>query len=122
MAVVEGSRFGSRGGARIPSDGDVLVAAIGLVLTGAGLLDAATSEEGHMVGTGFLAIPVTGAAHPCVSVTWHEDGEPSGGDPDGSAGQLQVCEQALRRAGYHVEYTAEINGGCLLASRIRRYA
>jgi hypothetical protein len=45
-------------------------------------------------------------------VTWYEDGEPAG-----PTGKLRDCEQALRRAGFRVEYTAEATGGCLLAWR-----
>jgi hypothetical protein len=110
MTVVEDPRLGSRGSARIPSAGDVLIAAIGLVLTGAGLPEAVTLLNGHAAGTGFVAARVVGAAHPRAAVTWYEDGKPTGG-PDGPAGKLHGCEQALRRAGFHVEYTAANTGG-----------
>jgi hypothetical protein len=60
--------------------------------------------------------PVAGTAHPRAAVTWYEGGKPSG-DRDGPAGKLRDCERALRRAGFQVEYTAEITGGCLLAWR-----
>jgi hypothetical protein len=97
-----------------PSADDVLVTAIGLVLAGAGLPEAATLPNGHAAGTGFAAARVIGAAHPRAAVTWYEDGKTTGG-LDGSAGKLHDCEQALRRAGFHVEYTAANTGGYLLA-------
>jgi hypothetical protein len=103
----------------IPSADDVLVIAIGLVLAGAGLLETATAQNGHAAGTGFLAVLVTGAAHPRATVTWYEDGKPTG-DPDGPTGKLRDCEHALRRAGFHVEYTAANTGGCLLAWQTSR--
>ncbi len=102
----------------MPSADGVLVAAIGLVLTGAELPEAATRQDGDDAGTGFLAIPVTGAAHPRAAVTWYEDGKPTCGT-DGSAGKLRDCEQALRRAGFQVNYTAEGTAGCLFAWRLR---
>jgi hypothetical protein len=96
-----------------------LIAAIGLVLTGAGLPEAATRHNGDGAGTGFLAAPVAGAAAPRAAVTWDEDGKPTCG-ADVPAGKLRGCEQALRRAGFHVEYTTETTGGCLLAWRRTR--
>jgi hypothetical protein len=104
-----------------PSADDVLVTAIGLVLAGAGLPEAATLPNGQAAGTGFVAARVIGAAHPRAAVTWYEDDKATGG-PDGPAGKLRDCKQALRRAGFHVEYTTEITGGCLLAWRKRRSA
>jgi hypothetical protein len=100
----------------MPSADDVLIAAIGLVLTGAGLPEAATHQNGDKAGTGFLAVPVAKGAAPRAAVTWYEDGMPTGG-PDRPAGKLRDCEEALRRAGFHVEYTAETTGGRLLAWR-----
>ena len=100
----------------MPSADGVLVAAIGLVLTGAGLSEMATLQNGHGPGTGFLAVPVTGAATPRAAVTWYEDGMPAGG-PDEPAGKLRDCERALRRAGFHVEYATQSTGWCLLAQR-----
>jgi hypothetical protein len=64
--VGEGRRPGSRGSTRMPSADGVLVAAIGLVLTGAGLSEMAALQNGHETGTGFLAVPVTGAATPSL--------------------------------------------------------
>jgi len=113
MTVVEDPRPGSRGSARIPSSDDVLVAAIGLVLVGTGLPKAAIARNGHAAGTGFLAAPMEGVAHPRVTVTWYEDGKATDG-PDGPAGKLCDCEQALRRAGFQ----AEIREECLLVWRI----
>lgn len=121
MTVVEGSRFGSRGRAQIPSADDVLIAAIELVLTGAGLPKALEMRHRHEPETGFVIEPVAGAGHTRAVIAWREEGEPVAATAE-PAGKLSDCEQALRRAGYHVEYTTEINGGCLLASRIRRYA
>jgi hypothetical protein len=92
----------------------VLVAAIGLVLTGAGLSEATAHQDD--AGTGFLAVPVTGAATPRASVAWYEGGKPTS-RMDAPAGKLRDCEQALRRAGFGVEYTTETAGGCLLAWR-----
>jgi hypothetical protein len=89
------------------------------VLTGTALSEAATLQNGHGTGTGFLAVPVTRAATQRAAVTWYDDGKPTGG-PDGPAGKLRDCEQALRRAGFHVEYTTEATGGCLLAWRRTR--
>jgi hypothetical protein len=63
-----------------------------------------------------VARSVGGAAHPRAMVTWYEDGKPSS-DPDEPAGKLRDCERALCRAGFQVEYTAEITGGCLLVWR-----
>lgn len=100
----------------MPSADDVLVAAVELVLTGAGLPEAASRQDGDGAGTGFLAVPVAGAAAPRAAVTWHEEGTPTGA-ADGSAGKLRDCEQALRRAGFHVEYTTEAAGGSLLTWR-----
>jgi hypothetical protein len=100
----------------MPSADGVLVAAIGLVLTGAGLSEMAALQNGHETGTGFLAVPVTGAATPRAAVTWYEDGMPAGG-PDEPAGMLRDCERALRRAGFHVEYATQSTGGYLLARR-----
>lgn len=114
MTVVEDPQPGSRGSMRIPSADDVLIAAIGLVLAGAGLTEAATFPNGHAAGTGFVAARVVGAAHPRVTVTWYEDGKATDG-PDGPAGKLHDCERALRRAGFHVEYTAANTVGYLLA-------
>jgi hypothetical protein len=48
----------------MPSPDGVLVAAIGLVLTGAGLPEVATLQNGHTTGTGFLAVLVTGGDGP----------------------------------------------------------
>jgi hypothetical protein len=87
----------------MPSADGVLVAAIGLVLTRAGLPELATLQNGHTTGTGFLAVLVTGEAAPSAAVTWYEDGQPPVG-PAGPTGKLRDCEQALRRAGFHVEY------------------
>jgi hypothetical protein len=115
MTVADDPRPGSRGSTRIPSGGDVLIAAIDLVLTGAGLHKAAVRHgQSYAAETGFLVAPVTGAAYPHAMVTWREDGMPTG-DPDGPAGKLRDCERALRRAGFHVEYTTGSTGGCLLA-------
>jgi hypothetical protein len=100
----------------IPSAGDVLATAIGLVLAGAGLPEAATPQNGHTGGTGFLAVLVAGEMTPRAAVTWHEDGKPTGGT-DGPAGKLRDCEQALRRAGFHIEYTTDAAGARLLAWR-----
>jgi hypothetical protein len=111
----EGRRLGSRGSTQMPSPDDVLIAAIALVLTGAGLPEVASLQNGHRTGTGFLTVPVTGETTPRAAVTWYEDGKPTCG-PDGSTGKLRDCEQALCRAGFHVEYT----GGCLLAWRRTR--
>jgi hypothetical protein len=119
--VVEGPRPGSRGETRIPSADDVLIAAIGLVLAGAGLPQVVTLRNGHEAGTGFAAAPVAGAAPSRAAVTWHEDGKPTG-DPDRSAGKLRDCEQALRRAGFHVEYMAANAGRYLLAWQSGRSA
>jgi hypothetical protein len=58
---------------------------------------------------------MAGEAHSRASVTWYEDGKPAC-SPDG----LRDSEQALRRAGFHVEYTTEATGGCLLAWRRTR--
>lgn len=116
MTVVEGTQFGSRGRVRVPAADDVLVAAVGLVLKGAGLPEAIAAQNGRAAGIGFLAVPVAGAAHLRVSVTWHEDGEPSGG-LDAPAGELHACERAFRRAGFHVEMTTEAAGRRLLAWR-----
>ena len=52
-------------------------------------------------------------------VTWYEDGKPADGS-DWPAGKLRDCEQALRLAGFHVEYTTEAMGGCLLTWRRTR--
>jgi hypothetical protein len=100
----------------MPSADGVLVAAIGLVLTGAGLPEVATLQNGHRTGSGFLAVMVTGEAPPRAAVTWYEDGMPTGG-PDEPAGKLTDCERALRRAGFHVDYPTQSTGGCLLARR-----
>jgi hypothetical protein len=78
-----------------------------------GRRDAASD---HLAEWASVAVPVTGAAYPRASVTWYEDGKPTCG-PDGPAGKLRDCEQALRRAGFHVEYTTEATAGCLLAWR-----
>jgi hypothetical protein len=120
MTVVEDPRPGSRGGTRILSADDVLVAAIGLVLAGAGLPEAAISPDGHAAGTGFVAARVVRAAYPHAAVTWFEDGGPTG-DPGGPAGGLRDCERALSRAGFHTEYRADSTGGYLLACRKRRF-
>jgi hypothetical protein len=100
----------------MPSADDVLVAAIELVLTGAGLPKVTVAGDGHPVGTGFLAAPVEGGALPRASVTWHENGVPAGAS-DSPAGKLRNCEQALRRAGFHVENSTETTGECLLTRR-----
>jgi len=116
MAVVEDPERGPRGSARLPSADDVLVAAIELVLGGTGLPQAAVARKGQAMGTGFLAAQVEGAAQPRVTVTWYEDGKPTG-SPDGPVGKLRDCEQALQRTGFHVEYTAANTGVYLLAWR-----
>lgn len=104
----------------MPSADDVLAAAVGLVLTGAGLPEAAALPDGLGTGTGFLACPAPAGVDPRAAVTWYEDGRPAGG-ADAPAGRLRDCEQALRRAGFHVEYTtSETTGGCLLAWRRTR--
>lgn len=72
----------------MPSADGVLVAAIELVLTGAGLPEAATLQNGDGAGTGFLALPVAGGVAPRAAVTWYEDGKPIAG-PDGPAGRLR---------------------------------
>jgi hypothetical protein len=61
-----------------------------------------------------VAVLVAGAGYPRATVTWYEDGEPTGGQT-GPTDKLRDCEQALRRAGFHVEYAGEVTGGCLLA-------
>jgi hypothetical protein len=104
VTAVGGPRPGSRGGTRMPSADGVLVAAIVLVLTGAGLPEVATLQNGHRTGTGFLAVLVTGEAAPRAG-------------PTGPTGKLRDCEQALRRAGFHVEYATQSTGECLLARR-----
>jgi hypothetical protein len=114
MTVVGDPRPGPRGSARIPSADDVLVAAIELVLAGAGLPKAAVARSGQAAGTGFLAAPMEGVAHPRVTVTWYEDGKATDG-PDGPAGRLRDCERALRRAGFQIEHTAANTAGYLLA-------
>jgi hypothetical protein len=103
----------------MPSVDGVLVAAIGLVLMGAGLPEAATLPSGDGPGIGFLAVPVAGAATPRAAVTWYEVGEPTC-VTDVLSGKLRDCEQALGRAGFHVEYTTETTGGCLLVWRRTR--
>lgn len=103
----------------MPSAGDVLATAIGLVLTGAGLPEAATPQNGPAARTGFLAVLVAAETTPRAAVTWYEDGKPTDG-ADAPAGKLRDCEQALRRAGFHVEYTTETTGGRLLAWRTTR--
>lgn len=100
----------------MPSADGVLVAAIGLVLTGAGLPEVTTLQNGHRTGTGFLAVLVTGEAEPRAAVTWYEDGLPAGGTGE-PAGKLRDCQRALRRAGFHVEYATRGTGECLLARR-----
>jgi hypothetical protein len=107
-----GRRPGSRGVARIPSAGDVLVYAIGLALTGAGLPEADTLPDGHAAGTGFLAVPLAGETRSRAAVTWYEDGAP--------AGRIRDCERALLRAGFDVEYAAEAAGGRLFVWRRSR--
>jgi hypothetical protein len=97
----------------MPSPHDVLIATIELVLTGAGLPEAPALQNGHGAGTGFLAVPMAGEAHSRASVTWYEDGKPTCGP------KLRDCEQALRRAGFHVEYTTEVTGGLLAWRRTR---
>lgn len=72
----------------MPSADGVLVAAIVLVLTGAGLPEVATLQNGHRTGTGFLAVLVTGEAAPRAAVTWYEDGKPAVG-PAGQTGKLR---------------------------------
>jgi hypothetical protein len=111
----EDRRPGSRGSTRTPSADDVLIAAIELALTGAGLPQALTSPNGHATGTGFAVTSVAGAATPRAAVTWYEDGMPAGA-PDEPAGK-RACEQVLRRAGFRVEYTTQSTAGCLLARR-----
>jgi hypothetical protein len=114
MTAVEDPRPGPRGTARIPSADDVLVSAIELVLAGTGLPKAPVVGKGLATGTGFLATPMEGVAHPRVTVTWYEDGKAADG-PDGPAEKLRDCDRALRRAGFQVEYTAANTGGYLLA-------
>lgn len=75
--------------------------------------------NGQATGTGFVAVPMAGAAYPRAAVTWHEDSKPTV-DPAGPTGRLRECEQALRRAGFHVEYPTEATGGCLLVWRRTR--
>lgn len=119
-AVSEESSAGRRRGvARIPSAGDVLVYAIVLALTGAGLPEADTLPDGHAAGTGFLAVPRAGETRSRAVVTWYEDGTPTG-VPGAPAGRIRDCERALLRAGFDVEYAAETAGGCLIASRRSR--
>lgn len=118
MTVVEGPRPGSWGGTRMPSADDVLLEAIGLVLTGAGLPEAAILSNGLGTGTGSWP-PLWRVRRTRAAVTWYEDGK-SARDTDAPAGKLRDCEQALRRAGFHVEYTTETTGGCLLAWRRTR--
>jgi len=103
----------------MPSADGVLVAAIELVLAGAGLPKVAVAGDEHPTGTGFQVVPVTGTMHLRAGVTWYEDGKPTGG-PNAPARTLRDCEQALRRAGFHVEYTTETTGVCLLAWRRTR--
>lgn len=103
----------------MPSADDVLAAAVGLVLTGAGLPELATHQDGGGAGTGFLAVPLEGAAVPRAAVTWYEDGTPADG-ADGPTGKLRDCERALLRAGFRVEYAAETAGGRLVAWRRSR--
>lgn len=110
---------GAQGVPRMPSADDVLVAAIELVLAGAGLPNATVAGDGHPAGTGFMVASVTGAAHPRAAITCYEDGKPTG-DPDAPAAKLRDCEQALRNAVFHVEFLAETTGGCLLAWRRTR--
>jgi hypothetical protein len=119
MAVVDGPRPGSWGGARIPAADGVLVAAVGLVLTGAGLPEVAILRDGEAAGTGFLAVALAGEARPRAAVTWYEDGMLAGG-PDAPAGRIGDCERALLRAGFRVEYAAGTAGGCLVAWRRSR--
>jgi hypothetical protein len=103
----------------MPSADGVLVAAIELVLAGAGLPRAAVARNGHAPGTGFLTVRVAGSAYPRTAITWYEDGK-STGDPDAPAGRLRDCEQTLLKAGFHVEFTTETTSGCLLAWRRTR--
>lgn len=114
MTVVEDPEPGPRGSGRLPSPDDVLAAAIELVLAGTGLPKAVVAGKGQATGTGFLATPMEGVAHPRVTVTWYEDGEAADG-PDGPAEKLRDCDRALRRAGFQVEYTVANTGGYLLA-------
>jgi hypothetical protein len=114
VMVVGDPKPGPRGSARLPSAQDVLVSAIELVLAGTGLSNAAVTRKGQATGTGFLAAPMGGVAHPRVRVTWYEDSKAADG-PDGPAEKLRDCERALRRAGFQVEYTAADTGGYLLA-------
>jgi hypothetical protein len=109
-------RPGSRGGTLMPSADDVLAAAIGLVLAGAGFPEVAILANracGRDRVPGHLG---PGAAHPCASVTRYDDGKPAGA-PDEPAGKLLDCERALRRAGFRVEYKAEGTAGYLLTWR-----
>jgi hypothetical protein len=117
--VGEGRRPGSRGVARIPSPGDVLVYAIGLALAGAGLPEAAALPDGHAAGTGFLTVALAGETRLRAAVTWYEDGTPTGG-PGAPAGRIRDCERALLRAGFDIEYAAEAAGGCLFVWRRSR--
>lgn len=117
--MAEGTRPGLRGIARIPSADGVLVAAIGLVLTGAGLPGVATFRTGEATGTGFLAVTLAGEERPRAAVTWYEDGSLAVG-PDAPAGRIGDCERALLRAGFHVEYAPGTAGGGLVAWRRSR--
>jgi hypothetical protein len=81
----------------MPSADGVLVAAIVLVLTGAGLPEVATLQNGHRTGTGFLAVLVTGEAAPRAAVTWYEDGKRAGLRP-ATGGPVAVGTAAPRRA------------------------
>src|SRR6185437_5358144 len=63
MTVNEDRQPGSRGCTLMPSANDVLIAAVELVIAGAGLPKAAVIGDGHPAGTGFLAAPVTGPGH-----------------------------------------------------------
>lgn len=64
---------GASSSAQMPSADDVLIAAIELALTGTELPQAATLPNGQATGTGFVAVPMAGAAYPRAAVTWHED-------------------------------------------------
>jgi hypothetical protein len=83
---------GSQGSTRIPSADDVRVAAIELVLSGAGLPKVGLVHDGHPAGAGFQVVPLTGAAKTYAAVSWYKDGKP-GKASDGLAEMLGACER-----------------------------
>jgi hypothetical protein len=95
------------------------VAAIELVLSGAGLPKVGLVHDGHPAGAGFQVVPLTGAAKTYAAVSWYKDGKP-GKASDGLAEMLGACERALRRAGFHVEYQVEASVEFLRAWRESR--